>query len=518
MGIYMGLDSSTQSLSVLVIDTGSMDVIYDRSLNFGRDLPEFMSPNGFLEGADPLVRHADPLMWVASLEKLFSLMKSEGFDFSSVECISGSGQQHGSVYLNRGFRELNGWGKGKSLVESVGGMLSRKTSPIWMDSSTSAECAEIAAAAGGNSAVCEKSGSIAIERFTGPQIRKFYKDAPGDYANTAVIHLVSSFMASVLAGRSVQVDFGDGAGMNLLNLKELKWDKTLLDATAPGLSGKLPQPVGSTALAGNISDYFVGKFGFSPGCKINVWSGDNPNSLVGLGGSEAGTAIISLGTSDTFMAAFEKPFTDPNGYGHVFCNPAGGFMCLICFKNGSLARENVRDEFKMEWKTFDVDAFEKTPPGNDGNMMIPFYFPETTPRTLAPRVEFRGEEDFTSRRSPEKAARAIVESQIVNMKINSEWTNLKMRKIKVTGGASRGDGICRAIANIFQTPVERFKVANSAGLGAAMRAANAATGIPLPELAAAFNNPEANTVFKPDPGTAGVYGKFVEAYRAFLAG
>ena len=109
-----------------------------------------------------------------------------------------------------------------------------------MDTSTGAECAEITAAMGGADEVCRRSGSIAIERFTGPQIRRFFKSDPDAYERTSHIHLVSSFIASVIAGKSVPMDFGDAAGMNLLNLSKLGWDTELLAATAPNLGAKLP--------------------------------------------------------------------------------------------------------------------------------------------------------------------------------------------------------------------------------------------------------------------------------------
>ena len=517
MSIYLGLDSSTQSLSALVIDTDHNKVIYERGVNFGTDLPQYNTPNGFIENDNPLVRHADPMMWIAAMDLLLSQMNADGFDFSKVDCVSGSGQQHGSVYLNEKFLDVANWNNGDNLVDSLSPMLSRKTSPIWMDSSTSAECAEIAENVGGNAVVCKKSGSITVERFTGPQIRKIYKDFPQDYDNTAVIHLVSSFLASVLTGKSVQIDLGDGAGMNLLNLETGAWDNELVNATAPALLSKLPDPVSSNTVAGNISGYFVDKYGFNVDCKVNVWSGDNPNSLVGLGGSEPGTVVISLGTSDTFMAAFEKPETDPNGFGHVFCNPAGGYMCLICFTNGSLAREKVKEEFNLSWKEFD-DSLAAGIPANNGNMMVPFYFPETTPLVLEPRVEFKGEEDFVNRKSSAKAVRAIIEAQISNMKINSDWTNIELKKIKVTGGGSKGDEICQIIANIFQTPVERFSVANSAGLGSAMRAANADTGISLYKLAEALTASSENRVFNPDPSLAEGYKEFVQKLAGFIRG
>ena len=49
----------------------------------------------------------------------------------------------------------------------------------------------------------------------------------------------------------------------------------------------------------------------------------------------------------------KKCRTDENGEGHVFGSPAGDYMTLICFKNGSLAREKIRDAYGIkDWKKF----------------------------------------------------------------------------------------------------------------------------------------------------------------------
>jgi xylulokinase len=109
----------------------------------------------------------------------------------------------------------------KSLVENLRGVFARKTSPIWMDSSTATECAEIRKKLGGIKYTASRTGSDAFERFTGPQIRKFYKTEPDDaYKKTSSIALVSSFMASLLAGKIAPIDFGDGAGMNLMDIRK----------------------------------------------------------------------------------------------------------------------------------------------------------------------------------------------------------------------------------------------------------------------------------------------------------
>ena len=59
MGLYLGLDSSTQSLSALVVDTGSGQVVLEDSVNFGQALPEYESPNGFLAHPDLRRKHAN---------------------------------------------------------------------------------------------------------------------------------------------------------------------------------------------------------------------------------------------------------------------------------------------------------------------------------------------------------------------------------------------------------------------------------------------------------------------------
>ena len=82
------------------------------------------------------------------------------------------------------------------------GVFARKTSPIWMDSSTATECAEIRKKLGGIRYTASRTGSDTFERFTGPQIRKFCKTEPKAYAKTTGIALVSSFMASLLAGQN----------------------------------------------------------------------------------------------------------------------------------------------------------------------------------------------------------------------------------------------------------------------------------------------------------------------------
>jgi xylulokinase len=271
-------------------------------------------------------------------------------------------------------------------------------------------------------------------------------------------------MASILLGENAPIDHGDGAGMNLMNIKSKKWDKRALDATAPNLIKKLPNLTDSYSIIGKISPYFVKKIGFNPETLLIAWSGDNPNSLIGVGLIEKGKVAISLGTSDTYFGYMKNLYLDLNGEGHVFGAPTGDYMSLICYKNGSLAREKIKEKFNLDWDRFS-EILNKSPPGNNGKILLPYFFPEIVPLVLEPKVYKFGldENDI------EGHVRGIIEAQFLSMKLHSEWISEQTQEIYATGGASANKDILQVAADIFQTPIRQYPTTDSAALGAALR-------------------------------------------------
>ncbi len=509
--LYLGLDASTQSLSAIVIDLDTREVACDISLNYDETLPHYGTQNGVLDNPDPKIVHSPPLMWVEALDALFDKMKTERVGLGDIRAISGSGQQHGSVYLDAEAVDiLSRLDPSRSLVQNLGGVFSRATSPIWMDSSTRAECDEICDALGGRQATARATGSTTFERFTGPQIRKFYKTQPRAYDNTAHIMLVSSFMASLIAGKVAPIDHGDGAGMNLMDIQARTWHTPARNATAPGLSDRLPPLVESRAIIGSVSRYFVDKYGLNPDAQALVWSGDNPNSVIGLGLIREGMVAISLGTSDTYFGTMKNCQTDPRGEGHVFVSPTGDYMTLLCFKNGSLAREAVRRAYGLDWDGFS-HALQSTPPGNDQKIMLPYFEPEIVPHVLAPGV-YRFDLD---ERDAAGNCRAVVEAQMMSMRVHAEWMGVRPSAIYVTGGASVNPEILQIMADVQNCPVHQFEVTNSAALGAALRAAHAhcnalGQNTSWEDIIAGIAEPLPGSVVA--PANAAVYDKLVKKY------
>jgi len=514
--LFLGLDSSTQSLSAVVIDLVARKVVYEHSLNFDRALPHYGTRNGVLPNRDPLVKHSPPLMWAEALDLMFAQMKKDGVALGEILAVSGSGQQHGSIYLNeKADAALANLDPQKPLVENLRGVFSRKTSPIWMDSSTSKECAEIRKKLGGIKFTASRTGSDTFERFTGPQIRKFSKTEPKPYAATAHIALVSSFMASLLAGKIAPIDFGDGAGMNLMDIRRKNWNHDAMKATAPGLMNKLPLLAASGQAVGPVSPYFVQKFGLNPEALATVWTGDNPASVIGLGLVKPGQVAISLGTSDTFFGTMEKCQTDENGEGHVFGSPAGGYMTLICFKNGSLAREKIREFYKIpDWKAFG-GLVAQTPPGNNGGILLPWFEAEIVPRVNKPGIHrFDLDQNVVAAN-----CRAIFEAQMMSMRLHSQWMQVSPEQIYATGGASNDLALLQVMANVMNCRVLRIEISKSAALGAALMAAHgwlAAAGkeTKWEKLTAGFCRPVPNSEIRPDKKVAKIYGQLIEKFAA----
>ncbi|HJZ78552.1 MAG TPA: FGGY-family carbohydrate kinase [Vicinamibacterales bacterium] len=470
MALYLGFDSSTQSLTALVleVDDDAKRIVFESAIEFDRELPEYGTVHGVLPDSDPAAAVSSPLMWADALDRMMQRLAGGDLDLSRLAAISGSAQQHGSVYLNaRAANGLAALDPARPLAGQVAEMLARPVAPIWMDTSTSVECAEIAEAAGGAAAVAQRTGSRPFERFTGPQIRKFFKRDPAAYATTDRIHLVSSFMASLLAGGHATLDPGDGSGMNLMDLEAGRWWTPAIDATAPALAGRLPSLASSSAIVGRLSPYWQRRYRLPP-ARVVAWSGDNPCTLVGTGLVREGRVAISLGTSDTIFGLMRTPRVDPSGTGHVFGSPTGDYMGLTCFKNGSLARERVRDAFGMTWDAFSR-ALDASPPGNDGRILIPWFEPEITPS-----VAVGGERRYGLAADDAPGnVRGVVEAQQLSLALHSRWMGVDIREIHATGGASVNRAILRVMADVFGADVIPFDVANSAALGAVLRAYHA---------------------------------------------
>lgn len=329
---------------------------------------------------------------------------------------------------------------------------------------------------------------------------------PEVYANTSRISLVSSWFASVFLGQIAPLEIADICGMNLWDISNQQYCPELLALAAGSPDGasdlraKLGEPCidGGQSL-GNISNYFVSRYGFSKECQILPFTGDNPATILALPLRPL-DAIVSLGTSTTFL--MNTPNYKPDGSYHFFNHPTtkGHYMFMLCYKNGGLARERVRDALpKPEaggtgWEMFNKAVVDTPPLGiessNDrAKMGLYFYLRETVPNIRAGTWRFTCDavDGSDLRQEPEPAwskeidARTIVESQALSMRLRSQklvhsprdGLPAQPRRIYLVGGGSLNPAIAQTLGNVLggADGVYKLDVGGSAcALGGAYKA------------------------------------------------
>jgi len=518
MPTYLGLDSSTQSLTATLIrvDGETREIVGEHSLVFDGSLPHFGTYRGVIRDDDPAMVLAPPLMWVEALDQLMSdICRSWRRELADLAALSGSAQQHGSVYLNSlGLAQLTTLDPLKPAGDQLRPGLSRVLSPVWMDSSTAEECREIEQTVGGGDVMARRTGARATERFTGPQIRAFFKRDPRAYDSTARIHLVSSFLASVLAGADAPIDYGDGSGMNLMDVAARAFWPAAMDATAPRLAEKLLPIAASWTSVGTLSRYWRERYHLPP-ARVIAWSGDNPCSLIGTGLVAEGALAISLGTSDTVCGVMCEFRSHADGIGYVSASPTGDYMGTTTFMNGSLARERIRDNYGLDWARVSA-ALASSPPGNRGGLMLPWFDPEITPRVSKTGLHRRNLDPADQVAN----VRAIVEAQMMAMANHTQWMSADASLVYATGGASGNRAVLQVMADVFGAEVVRPRSGNGAALGAALRAFHgerlaAGHAIEWKDVIRGFTDTDQNARVQPNAEATRMYAQLRKQYAEF---
>ncbi|CAK7220313.1 hypothetical protein SBRCBS47491_004145 [Sporothrix bragantina] len=461
--LYLGFDLSTQQLKAIVV-ASDLAIVAQTKVDFDADFgSKYGLTKGVIVNDDEGEVYAPVALFLEAIDLVFARLKAldNGPDvLSRIRAISGSCQQHGSVYWGQGAAEqladLQKGGSDKSdnksaLKDCLAEAFSRPWAPNWQDHSTQAECDEFdaklattASKEDGPQKLAEVTGSAAHHRFTGTQIMRIRRKWPDVYAKTTRISLVSSFVASVLLGSLAPMDISDVCGMDLWDIPNQQWSEPLLELTAGSSKavGDLRSKLGEVRIdgggsMGSIASYFVETYGVSPECQIAPFTGDNPATILALPLRPL-DAIVSLGTSTTFLMV--TPHYKPDPSYHFFNHPTtpGQYMFMLCYKNGGLAREKVRDTLPPAtggdvWANFnkavlDTPVLGVTDADRQAKLGLYFYINEIVPNipagtwryTCNPADGSNLTPAAAEAHSPKTDAREIVESQALSMRLRSQ--------------------------------------------------------------------------------------------------
>jgi xylulokinase len=467
LDFVLGIDSSTQSTTAVVLDRSTFETVAEAKVRY-RDDPR-LARYGLTEGAPILTPReageADqpPELFLDALEALLADLGPA--ILGRVAAIDLSAQQHGQVWIGaEGARAISalrsaGSGQGEGLSARIGFAYDR--APIWMSSNTQAEAEALRAALGGREGVTARSGSDSPLRFSGAVMRRVALRFPEAYARAKRIHLISSFLAGVLAGDSdAPVDWGNGSGTTLMDWSARRWDGQLIAAAAAGLEGgpmglatRLPPLAHPLTAIGHAAAYFVERYGLDSGCVIVAGSGDNPQSKVLASG-----ALLSLGTSFVLMVKGEKPHVSAN----AMYDGLGRPFIFGCRTNGALSWESVRAEHGLAASDFAASDAALAKAQSGSLMRIVQKERESFPDSPAFSTPSLG--------SFEKDYPAVVDSSLGLMAIASAPFAGEVDEIALTGGAASSPLVLARAAAIWGVKARPIANAGAAG-GAAVAAA-----------------------------------------------
>jgi xylulokinase len=320
-GLVAGVDSSTQSTKVVVIDPET-----GRRVAEGRAPHEVSGTGG--------ARESDPASWWSALADALAATGRAG----DIGAISIAAQQHGLVTLDA---------VGRAVRPAV----------LWNDTRSAPDAAALVAAWGA-ARWADRVGSVLVPSFTITRWAWLRRVEPDAAAATRAVRLPHDYLTERLTGRAV-TDRGDASGTGWWSTATESYLPEALDLPAVALDpAALPEVLGPDEPAGQVRPEVVG-----PG------TGDNMGAALGLGAG-AGEPVMSLGTSGTAYLVSDRRAIDPTGVVAGFADASGRFLPLACTLNCTLAVDRVAD-----WIGVDREAVAPS----DGVVVLPWFDGERTP-------------------------------------------------------------------------------------------------------------------------------------------
>lgn len=395
MSLYLGFDLSTQQLKIVsCYENLSFHSKY--SINFDEFSEKYGIQKGVIFNKSTGEVVTPVSLWIESIQTLLDRMKTDNFPFSEVKSISGSCQQHGTVYYTSKISSILSSidFKSNSWYDDLKDAFSFPDASNWQDRSTSQEVQDFENALGSASELCNMTGSKAHYRFSGLQIRRRARENSDAWKKTSHIGLISSFLNTFLTGELCGIEMGEACGTNLFDIQNGDWCDELLSLTmmsnsivdgvskdaevnASDKARKMLGPVVQPNDEKYIADYLVNRYGFNSDCTIWPITGDNLATIMSLPLNKD-DLLVSMGTSTTVLLLTEKYIPSVNY--HLFRHPVcpNIYMGMLCYCNGALAREQIRDQVNEKYGGKGWDKFDEilqNRKAGDVDSGVEVYFP-----------------------------------------------------------------------------------------------------------------------------------------------
>ncbi|SKA73516.1 xylulokinase [Clostridium sp. USBA 49] len=439
---FLGIDLGTSSVKIVIMNeqgqvTASVskdyDVIY-KKVGWAEQRPEDW--------------------WNATKDGIREVIKNSNTDGKSIKGVGFSGQMHGLV-----------------LLDKYGNVL--RPAILWCDQRTQEECDYLNYEIGQKN-ISLYTGNKALTGFTAPKLLWVKKHEKEIFNKIAHILLPKDYIRYKLTGQFA-TDASDASGMLMLDVKERKWSKEMLDIL--GIKEEvLPKVYESWEPTGNITKEVAEYTGLTEDTIVVAGAGDNAAGAVGTGVVKSGNLLITLGTSGVVFASSDNYEVDDENRLHSFCHSNGKWHQMgVMLSAASCLKwwiENINK--KLESDSFDnlLNEAEKSPVGSNGVIFLPYLMGERTPYSDPDAKGVFFGLNMTNTRGD--MTRAVLEGVCFGLRDSLEILkslNVPIEAVRVSGGGAKSPLWRQILADIFGVKVQLISSKEGPAYGAAILAA-----------------------------------------------
>jgi xylulokinase len=363
---------------------------------------------------------------------------------------------------------------------------------------------------------------VAPGAYSLPTILWLKHREPETFSAAYKLMVPGGYLVARLTGEFT-VDHSRACTTLLFDIRRLKWHAPFLEALAIPPE-KLPRPLPSQAVAGEVTQEAAQLTGLAPGTPVLAGCMDTIGASIGSGMMDPGDCFVIMGTA----ARVSSPLAQPN-FDHRFMNCAhvlpGRWLAIGAINGVGSSLRWIRDTFGHMEQTvaglsgqnvYDLLTAQaaKAPPGSKGLVFLPYISGERTPiwNPYARGVFFgvtlgHNRDDFV-RSVLEGAAfaiRHVVEILEVDRKLN-------IRELRIGGAAAANAVWNQIIADVLGKTVVSLTTAHTEVLGAAVLA-----GVGIDAYAnyktALEQVVRVDRAFQPDPRAHDAYNRLFPIYK-----
>ncbi|MGA2976044.1 MAG: xylulokinase [Spirochaetia bacterium] len=288
---------------------------------------------------------------------------------------------------------------------------------------------------------------------------------PHVYAKTYKMLHAKDYLNFRLTG-VMATEYSDASGTNVLDLNTLRWSEKLVGITGID-GGMLPTLKASTDVVGPLTSAAAKALGLPAGIPVVAGGGDGVCAGVGVGSVKPGITYNYLGSSSWIATTTEKPIYDEQMRTFVWAHAVPGFVhpcgtmqtaggAYAWLKNEICTLEKAAGlELGMNPYELMNAEIEKSPPGANGIVFLPYLLGERTPRW---NPDAKGALiGLTLEHKRADVLRAVMEGITLNLSMILDIfrEQIPIREITVIGGGAKGAAWRKIMADVYQADILR---------------------------------------------------------------